>query len=59
MLTAAESRNKNSECILGKLYDAHDIWHFFSATGLFFGFVLLLVLDDGIDHIPRKEIYIF
>ena len=58
-VTAAESRNLNTECIWGDLYDHHDIWHFFSATGLFFSFVLLLVLDDGIDHLPRNTIYIF
>ena len=58
-LTAAQSRNQNKECILGKLYDHHDVWHFFSAAGLFFNFVLLLFLDDGIDHVPRDTIYIF
>jgi len=58
-VTPAQSRNLNKECIWGNLYDHHDIWHFFSATGLFFSFVLLLFLDDGIDHIPRDKIYIF
>jgi len=58
-LTPAESRNLNVECILGDLYDHHDIWHFFSAAGLFFSFILLLVFDDGIDHVPRNRILIF
>lgn len=55
----AQSRNLNVECLLGDLYDSHDIWHFFSAAGLFFSFLLLLVLDDGISHLPRNKISIF
>jgi len=58
-LTPAESRNLNLQCIWGDLYDHHDIWHFFSAAGLFFSFILLLVIDDGIDHVPRNRILIF
>ena len=57
--TPAQSRNQNVECILGDLYDHHDVWHFLSAAGLFFSFILLLVLDDGIDHVPRNRILIF
>ena len=41
------------------MYDHHDIWHFFSATGLFFNFLMLLLLDDGIDQVPTDEINIF
>ena len=58
-LTPAESRNLNVNCIWGDLYDHHDIWHMFSAAGLFFSFILLLVFDDGIDHVPRNRILIF
>ena len=58
-VSPAESRNLNVECIMGDLYDHHDIWHFFSAAGLFFSFVLLLVLDDGINQKPRNKINIF
>ena len=58
-VTPAQSRNLNVECILGDLYDHHDIWHFFSAAGLFFSFILLLVFDDGIDQVPRNRIFIF
>ena len=58
-VTPAQSRNLNVECIWGDLYDHHDIWHFFSAAGLFFSFILLLVFDDGIDHVPRNRIFIF
>ncbi|EPY88724.1 SID1 transmembrane family member 1 precursor [Camelus ferus] len=37
--TPAESREKNRECILLDFFDDHDIWHFLSATALFFSFL--------------------
>ncbi len=58
-VSPAESRNLNAACLISDLYDTHDIWHFLSAAGLFFNFVLLLVLDDGIAHVPRNKISIF
>jgi hypothetical protein len=58
-LSPAESRNLNSECILGDLYDTHDIWHFLSAAGLFLSYIILLILDDGISTVARDKIHIF
>nr|XP_035963067.1 SID1 transmembrane family member 1 isoform X1 [Halichoerus grypus] len=37
--TPAESRERNRECILLDFFDDHDIWHFLSATALFFSFL--------------------
>ncbi len=58
-LSPAESRNGNRECIVFDIYDSHDIWHMFSAMGLFFCFMLLHNLDDGLFFTPRTEIKVF
>ena len=58
-LTPAESRNLNEECAVLDLYDNHDIWHIFSAGGLFFSYMLLLTLDDGLFYTRRDTIHIF
>ncbi len=58
-VSAAESRNVNQECIWLDLYDTHDVWHFFSAFGLFLSFMMLLTLDDGLHGIPRDKIHVF
>jgi len=55
----AESRMLNLECIVGNVYDTHDLWHFFSSTALFFFFMFLLTLDDDIESKPRREIPVF
>ena len=59
LLTPAESRNINEECVIGNLSDNHDIWHMLSAAGLFFTFLMLMTLDDGLFHVPREKIPIF
>ena len=59
MVTPAQSRNMNQECILFNFYDSHDIWHILSAAGLYSTFVLLLILDDGVIDVPRKELKVF
>ncbi|XP_024831275.1 SID1 transmembrane family member 1 isoform X2 [Bos taurus] len=57
--TPAESREKNRECILLDFFDDHDIWHFLSATALFFSFLVLLTLDDDLDLVRRDQIPVF
>ncbi|XP_007956371.1 SID1 transmembrane family member 1 [Orycteropus afer afer] len=57
--TPAESREKNQECILLDFFDDHDIWHFLSATALFFSFLVLLTLDDDLDVVRRDQIPVF
>ncbi|XP_066097397.1 SID1 transmembrane family member 1 isoform X2 [Saccopteryx bilineata] len=57
--TPAESREKNQECILLDFFDGHDIWHFLSATALFFSFLVLLTLDDDLDVVRRDKIPVF
>ncbi|XP_066203387.1 SID1 transmembrane family member 1 isoform X2 [Saccopteryx leptura] len=57
--TPAESREKNQECILLDFFDDHDIWHFLSATALFFSFLVLLTLDDDLDVVRRDKIPVF
>ncbi|XP_048202586.1 SID1 transmembrane family member 1 isoform X2 [Perognathus longimembris pacificus] len=57
--TPAESREKNRECILLNFFDDHDIWHFLSATALFFSFLVLLTLDDDLDVVRRDQIPVF
>ena len=39
----AESRNMNEACTVG-IFDAHDLWHFLSAFGIFFTFMFILTL---------------
>ncbi|XP_022360713.1 SID1 transmembrane family member 1 isoform X5 [Enhydra lutris kenyoni] len=57
--TPAESREKNQECILLDFFDDHDVWHFLSATALFFSFLVLLTLDDDLDVVRRDQIPVF
>ena len=37
--TPAQSREANKECVLLKVYDHHDAWHFLSALSMFMSFV--------------------
>ena len=60
VLTPAESRNLNSECLLSYLsYDNHDVWHVLGAVALFFIFLMIMTLDDDLFNMPRKKIKIF
>ena len=54
----AESRDMNQDCLMG-MYEGHDIWHFLSAFAIFSFYMLLIVIDDGIDDKARNEIRIF
>ena len=56
--TAAESRNLNDACFM-LIFDNHDMWHFFSAAGLFFLFMFILTLEDYNKEKPRNRIPVF
>ena len=59
-LTPAESRNLNDECLVPLLsYDNHDVWHVLGAVALFFIFLMIMSLDDGLFVVPRNKIKIF
>jgi len=55
----AISRMRNQPCIVLNTYDVHDIWHLLSSFSLFFSFLTLLTLDDGIRKKRRKELAAF
>ena len=55
----AEARDMNTECAYLDFYDNHDIWHFFSASGVFMAFMALLTLDDNLMVVPRDKIDVF
>lgn len=57
--TPAQSRHFNQRCTLLRFYDYHDIWHFLSAVGMFFTFMVLLTLDDDLSHTHRSNIHVF
>ncbi|XP_061407067.1 SID1 transmembrane family member 2-like isoform X2 [Lethenteron reissneri] len=57
--TAAQSRERNKECVLLKFYDHHDIWHFLSSIAMFLSFMVLLTLDDDLDSTRRDRILVF
>jgi hypothetical protein len=56
--TAAESRNLNDICYM-MIFDNHDMWHFFSAAGLFFLFMFILTIEDLNKERPRHQILVF
>ncbi len=58
-VSAAVSRDQNSECMLLGFYGAHDIWHFLSAFATFFFCMLLLTMDDRQEVLTRNKIMTF
>ncbi|CAB4061961.1 unnamed protein product [Lepeophtheirus salmonis] len=54
----AESREMNKPC-LASFFDNHDLWHFLSAAGLFFHFMMILTLEDENLETPWQEIPVF
>ncbi|PNF38902.1 SID1 transmembrane family member 1 [Cryptotermes secundus] len=58
-LTPAESRTYNQPCEILDFFDKHDIWHFLSATSMFFSFMVLLTLDDDLVFVHRSKIAVF
>ena len=43
-VTPAMSREENMECYVEGFYDYHDVWHFFSACGMFFAFLVSTII---------------
>lgn len=58
-LTPAQSKMYNQKCKIFDFYDNHDIWHFGSATAMFFSFMVLLTLDDDLIYVHRSKIPVF
>ena len=56
--TPSLSRNMNKDCLF-MIFSGHDLWHFLSSAGLFFIFLFLLVIDDGIADWPQENICVF
>jgi hypothetical protein len=42
-LTPAESKTYNQPCEILDFFDKHDIWHFLSATSMFFSFMVSIM----------------
>lgn len=55
----AISRTRNRPCIVLQTYDVHDVWHLLSSFGLFFFFMTLLTIDDGVRNQLRTELAAF
>ena len=58
-VSPAESRNLNGDCIWMDFYDAHDLWHFFSAAAAFMAFLGLLSVDDDLLDMPIDKIRVY
>ena len=58
-LSPSQSREKNAECIFLDFYDNHDLWHFFSAVGLFFMFLMVLTIEDHNMETSWNDIRVF
>jgi len=58
-LSPAQSRQGNKDCRLLGFYDDHDLWHFLSATAMFFSFMGVLTVDDDLDTVERTNINVF
>ncbi|CAF1533549.1 unnamed protein product, partial [Didymodactylos carnosus] len=56
---AAISRTRNKQCIVLNFFDDHDVWHILSSFSMFFSFLTLLTLDDGIRNKRRRDIAAF
>lgn len=54
--SAAYSREGNDECILWNFYDEHDIWHMYSSVAIFFLYMTLLTMDDGVQNVRQDQL---
>jgi len=57
-VSPAASRDLNGECAL-LIFGNHDLWHFFSATGLFFIFMMVLTIEDNNMKTSWDQIRVF
>ncbi|CAF0756937.1 unnamed protein product [Adineta steineri] len=55
----AISRTYNQRCILLNTYDSHDIWHILSSFAMFFSFLSILTIDDGVRIIENDKLAAF
>jgi hypothetical protein len=58
-LGPAGSRELNHPCVVLDFFDYHDIWHMFSALGMFFLVLLVLTVDDDVSNVRRAQIKVF
>ena len=57
-VSPSQSRNMNEECYL-MIFDHHDIWHFLSASGIFFTMMAVLTIEDNNTSMPWNQIHVF
>ena len=57
-LSPAGSRDLNDKCAM-LIFDNHDLWHFLSATGLFFTFMMVLTIEDNNMKTSWDQIRVF
>ena len=57
-VSPSQSRNMNEECYL-MIFDHHDIWHFLSASGIFFTMLAALTIEDNNTSMAWNEIHVF
>ena len=58
-VSPARSRHYNQPCKVWDFYDNHDMWHFLSASAIFFALSALLSMEDDFINVPKKHISIF
>ncbi|KAF2073456.1 hypothetical protein CYY_005241 [Polysphondylium violaceum] len=58
-LTFDESLKLNEPCVVFDYFDTHDVWHFFSAVGLFSIMSIVYFIDWDLRYVPRSLIHVF
>ncbi|EFA82541.1 transmembrane protein [Heterostelium album PN500] len=54
-----ESKELNKPCVVFGYFDTHDVWHFFSAVGLFTVMSVVYFIDYDLRNVPRSLIHVF
>lgn len=57
-LSPAQSRDLNAPCAV-LFFDYHDLWHFFSAAGLYTTFMMVMTLEDENLDTEWNKIHVF